>query len=63
MPDPGTPRELSSLLAENRQLRARFEAAEQQLEELQEELQDAKAVFRQQIDEMTRQKPTNAAAP
>ncbi len=37
MPNLGTPRELSSLLDENRQLRARFETAEQQLEELKAE--------------------------
>ncbi len=37
MLESGTPRELTSLLDENRQLRARFEAAEQQLEELKAE--------------------------
>ena len=37
MPNPGTPRELSSLLDENQQLRTRFEAAEQQLDELRSE--------------------------
>ena len=37
MPNPGTPHDLSSLLEENRQLRARLESAEQHLGELRSE--------------------------